>query len=171
MMPMTHVVAAVGAAGWLMGPNPVGLVLAVAGASLPDVDELQSMMGYRLSLALGNLPIGIGRQRTHSMLALVVMSLLVFYLVGSGELALYFAIGWMTHLVLDALSGGVPLWWPWKSSPEGRVTLGHHHPGGLIDWMLFTVIGVGVLAMMLQDQWIQAWAAQLRSAVAATGGS
>lgn len=58
MMPMTHLVAAVGAAGWLMGPSPVGLVLAVAGAVLPDVNELQTMMGYRLSGILDSWPVG-----------------------------------------------------------------------------------------------------------------
>lgn len=54
MMPVTHLVAAVGAAGWLLGPDPVMLVCAVAGATLPDLDELQSMMGNRLSVPLGS---------------------------------------------------------------------------------------------------------------------
>lgn len=31
MMPVTHLIAAVGTVGWLLGPHRVGLVLAVAG--------------------------------------------------------------------------------------------------------------------------------------------
>lgn len=170
MMPATHVLAAVGSAGWLLGPNPVGLVVAVAGAALPDVDELQSMMGYRLSVACGSLPLGIGRQRTHSVFALVLTSVGVGVLVGSGDLGVYFAMGWMSHLILDLFTGGVPLWWPWRRGPEHRVTLGHHHPGGAVDWILCTALSMWVVTMMLEDRWIPVWAEQVRSAVAATGG-
>lgn len=170
MMPVTHLVASVGAVGWVFGPDPVALVCAVAGATVPDLDELQSPMGYRLSLAVGSLPLGIGRQRTHSLFAMAIMSLGVFILVGSVEWALAFGIGWATHLILDALSGGVPLWWPWKQGPEHRVGIVRVHPAGAIDWILCTVMGCAVVMMILQDQWIPAWAEQLRTAVAASGG-
>lgn len=39
-----------------------------------------------------------------------------------------FAAGWLSHILLDALAGGVPAFWPF-----GRLTLGHVKTGGKID--------------------------------------
>lgn len=53
-------------------------------------------------------------------------------------LGLPVAVGWLSHIGLDALSSGVPAFWPF-----GRLTVGRIHTGGRLD----TFIGAAALVL------------------------
>lgn len=119
MMPITHVCGALALAGAILGPNPVLLEAGVVGAVLPDLDELQSPMGWRVGQWLSHPRFGIGRQRTY-----LLCSSLGGVVVGCPfDLLASWWIGWASHMLLDMCSGGVPLWWPWASGQAHRVRL------------------------------------------------
>jgi len=50
--------------------------------------------------------------------------------------------GWLSHILLDTLSNGVPVFWPF-----GRLTLAHVKTGGKIDY-LFGGAGLIVLVAL-----------------------
>ena len=55
--------------------------------------------------------------------------------------------GWLSHILLDALAHGVPVFWPF-----GRLTLGHVKTGGKIDSLVGgagLVVLVGLLVVVL----------------------
>lgn len=54
------------------------------------------------------------------------------------DLALALAAGWLSHIALDALSNGVPAFWPF-----GRITLAHIKTGSKLD----TLTGAALLLM------------------------
>ena len=86
---------------------------------LPDIDELNSHMGYRVWQFSRGFRGWIGLQNsTHSFggLAGAVILAMVCRLEPTWILA--GMIGWTCHLVLDALSGGIPLWWPFAQDQE-----------------------------------------------------
>lgn len=59
-------------------------------------------------------------------------------------------IDWTCHLVLDALSGGIPLWWP----SVGARQLENAWIAGLHTDARWTGVTDGVLG---DQQWLQGW--------------
>ena len=110
MLALTHVVS--GVACYLMTPNPspTGVVVAMVGSLLPDIDHSASTLGKFLPLHWFLKHRGF----THSLLALALtMGLGAWYLSPGNALAL--SIGYASHLVLDCLNRqGCPLLWPAK---------------------------------------------------------
>ena len=164
-MPMTHLVGAVGLTGWILGPDPIVLVAGVMGTVLPDLDELHSPLGWRLAQILPNPVFGIGRQRTHSLVWSVCVAAVAWIVGLREEVIAALWIGWASHMVLDALTGGIPFWWPWYEGAEHRIRLASWRNAGLCDYLtcLVCVAGVGVVAW--QDQWLQSWAMMLQQAI------
>ncbi|MDP3597169.1 MAG: metal-dependent hydrolase [Nitrospirota bacterium] len=171
MMPMTHLVGAVGLTGWILGPDPLVLIAGVTGAVLPDLDELHSPLGWRLAQLLPNPAFGIGRQRTHSLVWSVFIAAVSWMIGLREELIAALWIGWASHMVLDALTGGIPLWWPWSIGPEDRVRVASWRNAGFGDYVtcVLCVVGVGLVAW--QDHWVQSWAAMLQQAIVEGRGS
>lgn len=73
---------------------------------------------------------------------------LALYMVGYENLAMYVLGGWLSHVALDLLSGGMATFWPWP----GRVTMAKIKTGGQHDrivgaccLVLATTIIVGVI--------------------------
>ena len=56
-------------------------------------------------------------------------------------LALYAMAGWLSHIALDILSGGVPALWPWP----GRITLANIKTGSSMD----SLVGASGLVLAL----------------------
>lgn len=166
MMPMTHLVGALGFTGWMMGPDPLVLVAGLIGTVLPDLDDLQAPLGWRLAQLLPNPVYGIGRQRTHSLVWSVCLSALAWMIGLQEALIAGLWIGWAIHMVMDSLTGGIPLWWPWYAGVEHRIRLASWRNAGLCDYLtcLLCVVGVGLVAW--HDHWLQSWVEMLQQAIA-----
>lgn len=64
-------------------------------------------------------------------------------------------IGWTCHLVLDALSGGIPLWWPCHQGQEYRWTLANWKMFGLLDYTFMLIGLASLIAAFAEQQWLQ----------------
>jgi inner membrane protein len=117
MMGGSHLLLGLGAwsaAAPLLGTRaePFGLALAALGALLPDIDHPGSWVGRRLLPVSVPLAAVFGhRGLTHSLLA-VGGGILALRVEGLGWGAPPLAVGYLSHLVGDLVSGGVPLLWP-----------------------------------------------------------
>ena len=107
-MGRTHCLVPAALAAWLFGPDPTILLISAGTGLLPDIDEPQSTIGYRLFLLAKGFKGLVGhRTYSHSLVGIVTAAALavIFDLpwiwIEAG------LIGWVSHLVLDALSGGV----------------------------------------------------------------
>lgn len=138
VMGVTHL--ALGIACWSV---PVGLELApgdllsfgavALGSLLPDVDHPGSKLGRRLWWLAWPIHLLFGhRGVTHSLLAWVATTAMAVFLIGQASAGAAFAVGFGSHLLGDAITGGVPFWWP----KVGRT--GHYlfATGGLGDYSL-----------------------------------
>jgi inner membrane protein len=105
----THIAVALAAGSVIMTGNPAGIVAAGIGAVFPDIDSRHSVIGRKIPFLW---LIG-GRHRgwTHSILGLIIFSLPLWLL--SKEIFIGFALGYITHLLLDMLNpSGVRVFWP-----------------------------------------------------------
>lgn len=106
----THVLGGVVAAALLPHTSLATLALGGIGALLPDLDHPRSALG-RMMPGSGVLYWTVGhRTVTHSALALALVWGLTMSLPAPVHVGL--AVGFASHLLLDAVSGGVPLLWP-----------------------------------------------------------
>ncbi len=137
--------ALVAAAAGLLPPHPTpetvpGLALAVLGSMLPDIDHPGSLVGRKLRVVSVPLSLLVGhRGITHSLLA-VLACLGLLAVMGLGWLAAPVAVGYLSHLLADALTpSGVPLLWPNRR----RFTLDLLETGSLTEWGLVLLLGLG----------------------------
>jgi inner membrane protein len=116
----SHVAIGVAAWTWLAphlglpSLNPEGLVLAAAGALLPDIDHPASWVGRRLRVISRPLAAMIGhRGVTHSLVA-VLVCLVILRWEGLSRLAIDpLVVGYLSHLGADLLTtSGLRLAWP-----------------------------------------------------------
>ena len=106
----THVLGGVALAALLPHTNLATMALAGIGALLPDLDHPRSALG-RMMPGSGVFYWTVGhRTVTHSALALAILWAATTRLPVPVHVGL--AVGFGSHLLLDALSGGVPLVWP-----------------------------------------------------------
>ena len=120
MMVRSHVV--VGVAAWLAAApllhlpqlDPGALVLAVAGALLPDVDHPQSWVGRRTRPVSTIVAATLGhRGVTHSAVAVVALIALLAEAGSRRITADALAVGYLSHLAADLLTPrGLRLAWP-----------------------------------------------------------
>jgi inner membrane protein len=118
----THTFAGVALAVIMFAPAPplvlVGAAIAGGiGALLPDLDHPQSTISRRVWLAGASLRLVVShRGALHSLLAMAAALLLAATVQGDwSQIALSAAVGYCSHIFLDALTvSGVPLLWPKK---------------------------------------------------------
>ncbi|MBE3582074.1 MAG: metal-dependent hydrolase [Thermoanaerobacteraceae bacterium] len=125
MLWRSHFLAGASLGVWLAAgskPETLALVAGVAGAAalLPDIDSPRSYIGSRVPASVGVKLVAGHRGVFHSLLAAAVFGLALFlylrFRAGAYTfLALPFAAGYVSHLLLDALTPeGVPFLWPLK---------------------------------------------------------
>jgi inner membrane protein len=132
------------AAGWT-GGHIRGLAgLALIGAGLRWPSGLGPWLPGSALVAAGVLLLAIAllphRGITHSLLALFAVT---------SFLPLPLALGYASHLVLDAISGGVPLLWPWRR----RIGLRLVTSGGIGEMLA----GLSFLVLLIGDLIAQLW--------------
>lgn len=101
-----------------VGPE---VILAMIGGLLPDVDHPSSKFGrlvpfisYPVSAIFGH------RGITHSLLAIVAMSVILVNYGATDQYIAPLVIGYLSHLIGDWITGGIPIFWPYQkkySSP------------------------------------------------------
>ena len=158
MMGRTHCLVPAALAAWLFGPDPTILLISAGTGLLPDIDEPQSTIGYRLFLLAKGFKGLVGhRTYSHSLVGIVTAAALavIFDLpwiwIEAG------LIGWVSHLVLDALSGGVPLWWPLYATNRERWVLARWKPFGFADHLILVLAGVAFGAAAIHGNWLGWW--------------
>lgn len=131
MMAFTHIAfgaaSALLAAEWLDAPAPQAVLMlagGVLGSMLPDIDHPGSAFGRRVPFLSIPLSAIFGhRGITHSLIAVVGMSALVWYSLHhldwhpgySVPFVVGIAVGYLSHLAGDWMTNsGVPLLWPSK---------------------------------------------------------
>ena len=130
--------------GWLPAHWPTRIL----------IPALLAMLATRSVLTFGSGKRGVGENRTfhtiisrrHRFYIDALVGLTIVYLgisLGNSPhftytLTLAVGIGYLTHLVIDAIFNGVPMFWPFPPSlqPTHRFTLGHFRTGGLFDHVL-----------------------------------
>lgn len=132
MMATTHlafgVTTILGLSKFDLIDNSLPLLAAAAlGSLLPDIDHPGSVVGRRVKLVSVPVSMIFGhRGITHSLIAIVIMSVTIIWQVGSQPWIVALAIGYLTHLVGDWLTpSGVPFMWPSRrkfASPIGFQT-------------------------------------------------
>lgn len=143
MMAGSHMV--VGAALWAVTAKlaghppaePQALAAATLGALLPDIDHPQSWAGRKLRVVSVPLALVFGhRGITHSLLA-VAGAIALLAVMGTGGMAAPVAIGYLSHLLADALTpSGVPLLWPSRR----RFTLNLCDTGSVVELGLVALV-------------------------------
>lgn len=149
MLAVSHVVVG-GALWWGVAQatgqptEPAALGLAALGSLLPDIDHPQSWAGKRLAVVSIPLAALIGhRGVTHSLIA-VAGFVALLALLGVNHLAAPLAVGYLAHLLADALTvSGVPLLWP-SRRPYGLRLI---RTGSLAEIALIAVLGAGLGAL------------------------
>ncbi len=125
MLWRSHFLAGASAGAWLAAgarPETLALAAGVAGvaALLPDIDSPRSYIGSKVPASVAVKLVAGHRGVFHSLLAAVAFGLAFFlYLHFKARaymfLAFPFVLGYISHLLLDALTpGGVPFLWPLK---------------------------------------------------------
>ena len=167
MRGVTHASAGVAGSLIFLPVSIYGLGLAFMGSLLPDIDEPNSLISrysflgnktVRFLVGGGLLIAGIHynflippglfllalsfvphRGVTHSLLCWLLTGAIMWLLLP--EYALYFAIGYLLHLLADMVTGGVPLLWPKKE----RVSVFLGHTGGVVDYAVLAVSGLIII--------------------------
>ena len=137
VMGVTHL--ALGVASWsvpvalgLAPIEPAAYAAAAVASLLPDIDHPGSKMGRRLWWLAWPIHLLFGhRGVTHSLLAWIAATAAAVLLVGP-VIGAAFAVGYGSHLLGDAITGGVPFWWP-KVGRTGQYLFA---TGGLGDYGL-----------------------------------
>ncbi len=151
----THALVPAAAAVWLFGLDYTLFLTAAAAGLAPDIDEPESVIGRRLWVLALVFKYTVGhRTLSHSILGVLIgvgVALVAGVRVGIVSAV---GLGWGLHLVLDALSGGVPLWWP----QSHRWVLGRCTVYGVVD-MLLLLLAVTVFFAGVAIQFPGWWAA------------
>lgn len=105
----THMLAGAVAGVSMLG-SPSGIFVSVIGSLFPDIDTPTSAVGRKIPLF--SLIAGGHRGWTHSLMGLILFSAPLLSVFNT-EIALAFAAGYISHLLLDMLNpAGVRIFWP-----------------------------------------------------------
>ena len=113
------------------------LIIGVA-SLLPDLDSQQSFVGSRMPFFSWLMSSVFGhRGFIHSLLGCAMWLVVIFLVLKMVGLDVYqgivlsaFAIGYITHLIMDILTlSGIPLLWPWKA----KIRIPIARTGGLLE--------------------------------------
>ncbi|HJT21857.1 MAG TPA: metal-dependent hydrolase [Nitrospira sp.] len=148
----THAMVPAALAATLFNADPVLTLTAAAAGLVPDIDEPWSVIGMRLWFLAWWMKFVFGhRTVSHSLLMVVTVAIVGIVALMPIKMVLAVSIGLATHLVLDAMSGGVQLWWPKKD----RWVLGRYPVYGGMDQLLLVVammVAVGCLLMRISEE-------------------
>ena len=141
----THALVPAALAAVLFHADPLLLLTASAGGLIPDLDEPQSVIGQRFWILAWWMKYVCGhRTVSHSLVMVVALMVMGLLLLIPTPVVVAFGLGWGSHLILDALSGGILLWWPSKQ----RWVLGRHPVFGALDHVLM-VVGMLICVLYL----------------------
>jgi len=132
----------------LFNADPVLTLTAALAGLAPDIDEPWSVIGMRLWFLAWWMKYLFGhRTISHSVLIVVAVVIVGILALMPIKMVVAVSIGLASHLILDALSGGVQLWWPKKD----RWVLGRYPVYGTVDQALLVLaMGVTVGCLLMQ---------------------
>ena len=120
--------------------SPICVLSCIVGGLFPDTDCRRSILGRCLPLWFIFKP--HRRNITHSFMGLLVFSILLSWIPLH---AIFFAIGYATHLGLDMLNrSGIPLWWPNKHC----VTIASVKVGGIGESFIAFLICIIIISVL-----------------------
>jgi len=148
----THaLVPAALASVFFQGDPFLTLTAALAGLA-PDIDEPESVLGRRCWLLALWMKYTFGhRTVSHSLVMVGLVALLGFCVPLTAPVIIALCLGVASHVVLDAYSGGVLLWWPSKT----RWVLGRYAVYGVADRVLMVcgvVVTMGMFLVRMQAE-------------------
>jgi len=142
----THAIVPAGLSALLFNSDPAAVLLAVLGGLAPDIDEPYSVIGQRLWFVAWWMKYVCGhRTISHSFFIVALIGIAGLLVLIPPKLVMAFCLGWTTHILLDAMSGGVQLCWP----STRRWVLGRYPVYGGMDRILL----VGGLLVFLVCMW------------------
>lgn len=107
----SHLVGGITSAVWLGYHHPSELAVVAIASLLPDIDRHNSLVGRCIPILPRVLESMVGKRTiTHSMIICGIMTLLLKQLLP--HFAALFLIGFISHILLDLLTGRVALMWP-----------------------------------------------------------
>lgn len=116
-------------------------IFAVLGSVFPDIDTKRSYLGRffkPMNIFMGH------RGITHSLLAMVVLSILIAIapIEGAQKYAYFFLLGYASHLVLDVITKeGITPFFPYKKFRiKSKVKV-----GGLLEKLFFVLVLFGII--------------------------
>lgn len=132
----------------LLEPGLLPIAAAALGSLLPDIDHPHSLIGKRMRPVSDIISLVVGhRGITHSLVAIALMSAWIAYMGASGSLVTAIAIGYLSHLLLDAMTpAGLPLLWPQRRVFRIRtgITTGGVMEMGFMAGMAVAAVAVGL---------------------------
>lgn len=148
----THAMVPAALGAILFNGDPLLILTAAVAGLAPDIDEPWSVIGMRLWFLAWWMKYIFGhRTISHSLLMVVAGALVGLLALMPTNTVVAVSIGLASHLILDALSGGVQLWWPKKD----RWVLGRYPVYGAMDQALLVgamVVTVGCLLMRVSEE-------------------
>ena len=145
MSGQTHALVPAAIAATLFNADPVLTLTAAIAGLAPDIDEPWSVVGMRFWFLAWWMKYVFGhRTVSHSLLMVVTMAIVGFLFLMPATMVVAVSIGLASHLILDAMSGGIQLWWPKKD----WWVLGRYPVYGAVDRMLL------VVAMLITVGWL-----------------
>lgn len=148
----THAIVPAACTALLFNADPLLTLTAAIAGLLPDLDEPWSVIGQRFWILAWWMKYLFGhRTISHSLLMVVVSGVLGMVLVTPPAVTVAVMMGLGSHVILDAMSGGVQLWWPSKR----RWVLGRCPVYGLMDRCLLLggiVVYLGTFMVRLETE-------------------
>ncbi|MDK2741743.1 MAG: metal-dependent hydrolase [Nitrospira sp. BO4] len=144
----THAIVPAGLASLLFNADPLLTLTAALAGLAPDIDEPYSVMGQRFWFLSWWIKYLWGhRTISHSLLMVVMIGVAGLVVMIPLPVVCAICLGWGSHVLLDAASGGVMFWWPSKE----RWVLGRFPVYGVMDRALL----VGGFLLFLVSFWIR----------------
>lgn len=148
----THAMVPAAVAATLFNADPVLTLTAAAAGLAPDIDEPWSVIGMRLWFLAWWMKYIFGhRTVSHSLAMVATVAIVGIVVLMPIKMVVAVSIRLGSHLVLDAMSGGVQLWWPKKE----RWVLGRYPVYGGMDQLLLVlamIVTVGCLLLRISQE-------------------
>ncbi|MCF6094319.1 metal-dependent hydrolase [Microaerobacter geothermalis] len=133
----THLVVAITVTVYAGQTSPSALIVAGISSLLPDIDVKSSLIGRTVPVLPRIIENTVGhRTLTHSIWMVLLLSIGIYWLYPF--LFMPFIIGYVSHLVLDILTGGVFLFYPYRK----RTVISLGIPPVFIEALLLMGMGV-----------------------------
>ena len=118
------------------------LAFILIGSFLPDIDSANALIGKKIKPLSSFL---MHRGFIHSMLVMVLFTVIVMLVTQNPGCALGFMLGFLSHLILDGLTiTGIAFFWPSQLRVRGKL-----RTGGLLEWILLVVFVLGNTWLLL----------------------